>query len=496
MRGLKGNVLASYGRFLVVMAVQFALTPIILKAVGAEDFGLWSLTFAVMGFLGLMDGGLATSAVKFIAECRGSGDTERRNKIASTLLALYLGLAGVATIAVFALSLGYVHWFHLPEAKAGIALSLLWLLALRSVIFALPLSLFHSLLFGEQKNALLSAVQAGATVVYAAAVWIALKLGAGIIIVGAINLVAMLAEYGVYALLVRRVVPGLKLSLGLAERSQLKTLMGFSGAQLLVNIAQLVRLRTDPILVQLFCGLEPVAAYAVALRIAESALLLIKQAVNVLAPVIAQLHGAGETEKIKALYVRGSKFVLAGASVLSVALACLAREVVTLWVGPQMHEAVVPLIVLLGAMALAAPQLVAALVLVMTGHHGFSARAQTVGMFLNVGASLVLVRVFGPVGVALGTLVATVAVDVFTVLPRACRCAGIGTGRYLATVFGPALVCGGAQALVTLGLKAVLPAPTHLLGVLPLALPGALAFASLFLVAFTRPEDRRWRGKK
>lgn len=495
MRGLKGNVLASYGRFLVVMAVQFALTPVILKAVGAEDFGLWSLTFAVMGFLGLMDGGLATSAVKFIAECRGSGDTERRNRIASTLLVLYLGLAGIATVAVFVLSLGYVHWFHLPEAKASTALALLWLLALRSVVLALPLSLFHSLLFGEQKNALLSAVQAGASVVYALAVWGALKLGAGIITVAGINLAAMIAEYGVYALLVRKVVPELRLSPGLLDKSQLKPLLGFSGAQLLVNVAQLVRLRTDPILVQLFCGLAPVASYAVALRIAESALLLIKQAVNVLAPVIAQLHGAGETEKIKALFVRGSKLVLAGASVLSVAIACLSREVVGLWVGPSLTDAALPLVVLLGAMALATPQLVAALVLVMTGHHTFSARAQTIGMVLNVGASLVLVRVFGPVGVALGTLVATVIVDVGMVLPRACRCAGVGLGHYLVAVFVPSVVCGGIQAALTLALRSALPAPGHLLGLLPLAVPGALAFATMFLLAFTRPEERRWRRK-
>jgi O-antigen/teichoic acid export membrane protein len=496
MRGLRGNVLASYGRFLVVMAVQFALTPVILHAVGAEDFGLWSLTFAVMGFLGLLDGGLATSAVKFIAECRGSGDTERRNTIASTLLALYLGLAALATLAVFVLSLGYVHWFHLPEAKASVALALLWLLALRSVIFALPLSLFHSLLFGEQKNALLSAVQAGATLIYALAVWGALQLGAGIILVAAINLAAMLAEYGVYALLVRRVVPGLRLSLGRAQAAELKTLAGFSGAQLLVNIAQLVRLRTDPILVQLFCGLEPVAAYAVALRIAESALLLIKQAVNVLAPVIAQLHGAGETQKIKALFVRGSKLVLAGASVLSVALACLASEIVGLWVGPSLRDAVRPLVILLAAMALATPQLVGALVLVMTGQHAFSARAQTLGMVLNVAASVVLVRAVGPVGVALGTLVATIVVDVATVLPRACRSVEVGVGSFARQVFAPSLVCGAVQAGVTLGLRGLLPAPTHLLGLLPLALPGAVLFAALFLVAFTPPAERRWRKKK
>jgi O-antigen/teichoic acid export membrane protein len=486
MNKLRGNVLASYGRFLIVMAVQFALTPLILKAVGTEDFGLWSLTFAVMGFLGLLDGGLATSAVRFIAECRGSGDTERRNRITSTLLVLYLALAALSVAAVFVLSLGYVNWFHLPEAKATTALALLWLLALRSVVLALPLSLFHSLLFGEQKNTLLSLVQAGVTVVYALAVWAALRLGAGIVTVAAINLAAMVAEYGMYMALARRVVPGLRLSLKLVESRQLKELAGFSGAQLLVNIAQLVRLRTDPILVQLFCGLDSVAGYAVALRIAESALLLIKQAVNVLAPVIAQFHGAGETEKIRELFIRGSKLVLAGASVLSVAIACLSGEVIRLWVGPSVQDASVPLIVLLLAMTLATPQLVAALVLVMTGQHVFSARAQTVGMVLNVGASLVLVHLFGPVGVALGTLVATVVVDIVMVLPRACQSVGVRLGHYLAHVFVPTLICGGVQAVVTLGLRSMLPAPEHLLGLLLPLVPGVLVFGVLFLGGFNK----------
>lgn len=486
MRQLRANVLASYGRFLVVMGVQFFLTPVILRAVGAEDFGLWSLTFSVMGFLGLLDGGLATSAVKFIAECRGSGDTARRNQLASTLLALYLGLAVLATLAVLVLSLGYVHWFHLPPAKATTALALLWLLALRSVVLALPLSLFHSLLFAEQKNTLLSVVQALATLVYAGAVWGALHGGGGILTIAAINLVAMMAEYGVYALLAGRVVPGLRLSFRHVSWGQVGPLARFSGAQLLVNIAQLVRLRTDPILVQLFCGLESVAAYAVALRIAESVLLLIKQAVNVLAPVIAQRHGEGETEQIRALFVRGSMAVLAGASVLSVAIACLASELLGLWVGPGMGAAIVPLWVLLAAMTLTTPQLVAALVLVMTGHHGFSARAQTVGMVLNVVASLVLVRLVGAVGVALGTLVATVITDVCTVLPRACQTLSVRLRGYLSDVFVPAIVCGSVQAMLTLGLKACLPTPTSLMGALPLALPGGIAFALLFLLFWRR----------
>ncbi|MDX1932659.1 MAG: oligosaccharide flippase family protein [Capsulimonadales bacterium] len=487
-RGGAWNGIANYARFLLTMVVQFALTPFIIERIGQADFGLWTLTFSVVGFLGLLDGGLTTGSVKFVAECRGSGDVARRNRIISALAAAYLVMAAVAVAVVFGLSFVYGRLFGIPAEQTAKAVAVLWLIATRSVILALPLGLFYGILFGERRLSVVYVVQSLSAVLYGIAVGIGLKAEGSVVLLAWLNLGAMLFEYGAYVLLAFRLVPDLRIAPHRADAATLKEVAAFSGSQLLVNVAALVRLRTDPILVQVLLSTSSVALYGIALRISESVFLLLKQGINVLAPTFAERHGASDTENVRAVFLRSSRSVLAFAVVLCVPLCLMAREIVSLWVGPTFAPASPVLIVLLAAMALAVPAQVAGLVLAMTGQHAFSARAQVVGMVLNLGASIVLAPLVGLTGVALGTLTATVAVDLGWVLPVALRAQGLSLGRYAARVVTPSLVAGAVQAAITVGLRTAYP-PESLPMIAVLAVPGAMAFGVTFIALL--PSDER-----
>lgn len=489
------NAGASYLRFAISMAVMFVMTPFIIRHLGARDFGLWSLTFAVLGFFALVDCGFATSTVKFVAECRGAGDVDRRNRLVSTLAVVYLGLAGAAALALAALSPWYGHLFGVPGDQRARALAVLWILAMRAVVFALPLGLFQGVLFGEQRLWMINAVQVVSTLGYAAAAWFALERGAGIVGLAWVNLGAMLAEYLTYTVLCFVFVPGLRVLPRLADRSHFREMASFSVSQLLVNVAALVRLRTDPIIVTLFLPLPYVAAYAVALRIAESSLLLTKQAINAMTPLVAQVCGEGDAQKVRFMLVNAARFAFGGAVILSTPVCCLARDILRLWVGPQFEVAAPTLIVLMVAMALVVPQMVAANVLVMNGHHALSARAQVWGMALNVAVSVLLVRPLGLAGVAVGTLVATVVVDLGYSVSQACLLHGVPRRVYARRVLLAGALPGLLQAVITLGLRAQWQ-PHHLGAVAAISAPGAVAACALFWWCFVEPSEKHLLASK
>ena len=71
------NTVMNYISHFISILIVFFLTPIMLRELGTEDFGLWTLVFSVLGFFSLLDLGLNVSAVKYVAECRGSGQIER-----------------------------------------------------------------------------------------------------------------------------------------------------------------------------------------------------------------------------------------------------------------------------------------------------------------------------------------------------------------------------------------------------------------------------------
>ena len=72
------NAFASYARFGVSVAVVFFITPLFIRVLGADSFGLWSLVFALVGVVGLLDFGLLTTTTKYVAESKGRRDVRRR----------------------------------------------------------------------------------------------------------------------------------------------------------------------------------------------------------------------------------------------------------------------------------------------------------------------------------------------------------------------------------------------------------------------------------
>lgn len=483
------NALSNYARFFILLVVLFFLTPYIIGKVGRDDFGLWSLTYSVLGFFGLLDLGFATAVVKFVAECRATGDRERRNRLMSTFAVAYgaLGLLGMAGVAAF--SLVYARAFAIPAGEAAKAVMVLTILGARVILLEIPLSMFRGILFGEQRIVLLNLVQVASNLLYAGLVWALLGQGYGLVAMAWANLGTMLLEHAVYVLVAFRSVEGLRLSWGRVDRGALGELTSFSLYQFVINIAGIVLVRTDPIIIKLFLPLSAVALYAVATRIAENAFLLTKQFVNVLAPLVTEFKSRGEEEKLRFVLVNCGKFAFALGAILAGGLCALGGEAIVLWVGPEFAGATPALQVLMAAFALATPGMTASSVLAYTGQHRLTARAALVSVATNIAVSVALVRPLGLVGVSLGTLVAILVTDGGIVIRTACRLHGVTAWSYIRRVILPVAALAVLQFGVTVAVKRWWP-PTSLPLVAVQAIPGALLFLGIFSIWCVEPSER------
>ena len=59
------NIASNYIRFIASVLVMAIMTPIIIEAVGVEQYGLWAIVYAVIGLVSLADLGFATAAIKY-----------------------------------------------------------------------------------------------------------------------------------------------------------------------------------------------------------------------------------------------------------------------------------------------------------------------------------------------------------------------------------------------------------------------------------------------
>ena len=432
------NIASNYLRVIVGLAVMFFLIPFMVSRLGVDLFGLWSLIFAVVGIFGLLDLGFATAAMKYVAELTASGDHAGRNQVLSTLLVVYTAL-GLICIALVAILAGPASgWFGLSPDKAAAFTRVLWLLG-AVVAINFPASLIKAILIGSGRMHLVNGVELGTTLVNAALIVILLELGLGLMGMAIATAVTMLLGPAIMLPLTIRLTPGLSVSPRLFSPGRVRELLGFSVYFFIANVAVLVILRMDPVVIKSFLPLTAVAVYAVGAKIAEYTYLLNKQFSNALMPLVSQSKGAGDMATVRRVLVDGTRFLLAIAVPFVALLLFYSEPFVLLWMGEEFAASIPLLRILLVAMLFACIQLNAANVLGMTGQHRFVAFAMGGSALLNLVLSLILIQFFGLLGVALGTLIATVLIEFSLVVPRACRDQGLVLSGFMAKALWPVL---------------------------------------------------------
>ena len=475
-RRIVKNTLSSYGRFAVTAVVFLFLTPLIVGGIGTERYGLWTLVLSVVGFFGVLDLGFGTAVVKFVGDTRGRGDHAARNEFVSTTLAIYAVLGLLAALGITLLASRFTDLFGIGPDLAREAVVVLWLVGLRSVVFSLPLSTFRGALFGSERIHEVNVAQLFGILLYATTALIVLYLGGGLVALALASLAAMLVEHAVYIILCYRLLPNFRLSASAVRVERVREVAGYSVYALIGLLSSVILLRMDPAIVSAYLPLGAVAAYGIALKLCEHGLVLTKQFANVLTPYFARAEGAGDTEGPRAVFERASRLAVLPPAALFVSSAVLGGDALRVWLGQDFAAGAPVLVILVGATLVSAPQLVASGYLFMSGHQRFSALAAAIAIPINVGVSLLLVRSMGMVGVALGTLTATVVVDLLILIPYALRRVGLGGGRYAAGLLR-SVVPMSAQVVVLLGTTTLVPAES-LLAIAGLALLGCLVFAA------------------
>ena len=486
------NALSNYSRMLLAIAATVVITPKLITSLGADAFGVWALVNAATGVFMLLDLGMGNAAIRSAA----GTDTAARNQLVSTLWTVSLIVVAVA-MGVLLLARPWIPRFvGLEGANAGTALWVFFLVASRYVVMGQGLGIFRQILFGSNRLTELNLIQGSTLLMQTVAIWIGLSHGVGLVGVAAIGLGAGALEHLGYVIYAYRHVPDLRVSPRLASLDAWRSARSLCVASFFMGLSGLVLLKTDPILVRVFLLLSQVAIYAIALKVAENVLLLIKQVANALTPMIVQIAVAGDDARLRELLLTSTKYLLLPAGLAAAGAGALGSDAIRLWVGAEFAAAGPIMTVLLIAMAITAACLPAASILTQSGLHGAAGRASLTGAVINVVASALLARQFGVFGIAGGTLVAAILVDAGIVIRTANRRFDIGITEYTFRVIVPVIVPIALLWISATAFSAFV-APPHSFVALALnaVVSSVVALASFGLTGITREERRLVRQR-
>jgi O-antigen/teichoic acid export membrane protein len=170
-----------------------------------------------------------------------------------------------------------------------------------------------------------------------------------------------------------------------------------------------------------FMGTAAVAVWAVAQRLIEIVQRITDQLNAVLFPVVVDSSTVERVDKLQRILVQATRLSLAMVVPLATVLGLTARPLVMLWVGPNFEGSVNVIYVLSVVVALRVGNATSTVILKGSGLHKVLAISNLSMAVSNLVLSVVLVRWYGLIGVAIGTLIPMVVFSMFVVFPAACR---------------------------------------------------------------------------
>jgi len=392
----RSSVLNLLGRLTYVVG-WVAIAPYMLRQLGIDRFGLWSLLSVLSGLYLTFDLGVGSAVTKFVAEYRAAADHAALRSVVTVGAAIYLGLS-LLTFATITLLRGPIlDLIRVAPALRGEAEQALVVAAAVYGILNLHM-LAASVLTGLQRMDVWNRIVIAVTLLQFAGLVVLLRQGFGLVAL-LLNTGATLALGAVLGgLAVRRLAPEIRFDRRGLARPLVVRLTHYSAALQVINLGVLFQLQLDKVLFGSLVSLSAVASYEFGYRVVSALWSVPTVLLAPLLPAAAHLEAAGDRARIRRLYRRATRYVFAIAFPIAAGVVALAPALYRAWLGPGHHDAALAasaLAVMLGVNILTG---VGSSLARGIGRPGLEVRYQITSMVLHVVLSLVLIHRYGFVG--------------------------------------------------------------------------------------------------
>lgn len=431
-RRFRRNVLTTYVTMVVSAAQVLLVTPLLVRGLGPEQYGIWTLVASFGLFAALLDLGLASATTRYVAHYEELRERPLLARSVNVSFWILLGLGTLVLLAGLLFAPLFPRLFSVPGEET--AASVLVVLAAASVALVVVGGTAQGCLAGLQRYGFLNFTYTSAVIVQATAFAVVLWLGGQIVALGVVLVSVVLAEQVARFLALRHYVPEVTLSPRSVDRGSAREIFRVSAWISSTHVATAVRYRMDTIVVGFVAGVRAAGVYAVGQFLFIAVDRFIRPSLTGFFPFSAELAGRRDAESLRNAMVLGTRIALAVAGPLCLAAILLAGPFVHAWVGPGYGDARLVVVYLVSALLLATVSRTGLLMLQGSGRVRAPAAIVWAEAALNFGLSIALGLLLGLTGVALATLIATAVVSTSIGIPYLCRTFGVPTRTFVLTV--------------------------------------------------------------
>jgi len=438
MRGkrITQNILSNWMALGVSTAIGFFLAPYIVHRLGNLAYGVWVLVASLSAYMGLLDFGLRGAVMRYVSKGNAQGNhAEAQDAVSAALwIRVWISLAVFLAGAVFAQI--FPRLFAVPPAMEHAARMAILLTAL-TVAMNLWCGVFAGVLTALHRYDQLSLITILQSTCRAAGIVWLLQHGHSFLALVLWELCTSFVSNATLVVLALRSYPQLRLTLRRPTKEVFRKLWTYSFYALLINLAIQVVNYTDNLVVGAFTSTAAVTLYAIGGSLIMYARQIVGAMTTTFGPLASTFEAQGSQQDLRRLLIQGTRAALLISLPIELALFLRGETFIFLWMGPQYaHPSGTVLRILLLSLIVSTGSAASGGIVYGMEKHKRLAKWAILEAAANLGLSIFLVRRIGIYGVAWGTTIPSLVIEVVYWPPYICHLVGMPVRSYLWQTWG------------------------------------------------------------
>lgn len=350
----KGGVVLSYAQMVSNVLVKFIYTPFLLRALGQNEYGLFSLVMSIVGYLTILDFGFGSTVTRYTVKYKSNNDKESLYKLYGTLSVMYILMGVIALVICCLLSYFTPELFSARMTDEEITkLQLMIFLCGINLLFTFPFQISVSVLVAYERFILKNGVSLIRTYLQPATLILLLYL-VHIKSVGAIVVVTLfnLFTYLIYYIYAYRKLD-FKFSIKNVEPRMIKGLLSFSVWMFLITIFEHLQYNSGQFIIGLFQGADVIAVWGIAMIFILNYRSISTAITNVFLPYYLSESFKNNDEGIERNTYKMTRFQTVALFTILANFILFGQVFIDMWAGESYHDAFKAALIVMIPMTLA-----------------------------------------------------------------------------------------------------------------------------------------------
>lgn len=406
-RKIAKNVFSNWAGMIVSLIIAFFLSPYVVNKLGSTYYGIWVIMLQLTGYLFLLDFGIRESIIRFVSKEQATLDTGKLELVVNAALRVYGIVSLICLIVTMVFYLLFPYIFNMSNETVSSAQHVIIVSGINMAQFFI-FNVYVGVLMGIQRYDIFNKINIVTALVRALLIVILLQYGYGIIALAYIQLLTNLFTNLVFYLYSQKLVPiKIRFNIKLSEyKNLLKSLITYSFFVLLNNICQKIIFYTDALVIGIFLPVSAITYYSIAGSLVEYLRKVVISMTMVLNPLTSEMEAKNEIEKIKDVLINGTKISFLIGTPICIVYFIFGQLFIRMWMGAEFEVRAGEVLMILAITQLfSLPHYSISSILYGLSKHHFIAYISVFEAISNLVLSLLLVKRYGIVGIALGTAI-------------------------------------------------------------------------------------------